>query len=297
MRKRRIFTFVLMPRADNARFSEPAPRPQLPASMTTAYRLAASTGTHKGDREYQQDQVALIAHPRFHGCVLGVVADGMGGRSGGRKAADQVMLTAQQLFDRYSPETDDAPALLDNLAHEAHLVIRLTAVAAEQEPHSTFAAFLINPRGDCHWAHCGDSRIYHFRHGRMLLRTRDHSYVQVLVDRGEISEAEASIHPRSNVLVGCLGMERDPPIATHCISQLQPGDVLLACTDGLWHYFSTAELAETLATLSPREASEFLIQKARTRAKGSGDNLSLIVVKIGLPEQPAAAAAPAFVNG
>ena len=81
-------------------------------SSSTGYRLTASTGIHKGDREYQQDQIALIAHPRINGCVLGVVADGMGGRSGGRKASDQVMMTCKQLFDRYSPTADDAPSLL-----------------------------------------------------------------------------------------------------------------------------------------------------------------------------------------
>ena len=58
--------------------------------MTKGYRLTAATGIHKGDRAYQQDQVALLSHPRAPGCVLGVVADGMGGRSGGRKASDQV---------------------------------------------------------------------------------------------------------------------------------------------------------------------------------------------------------------
>ena len=82
------------------------------SSMVKGYRLSASTGIHKGDREYQQDQVALLSHPRFPGCVLAVVADGMGGRSGGRKASDQVMMTARQLFERYSPDHDDATALL-----------------------------------------------------------------------------------------------------------------------------------------------------------------------------------------
>lgn len=133
--------------------------------MTKAFRLIASTGIHKGDREYQQDQVSLISHSRHNGCVLGVVADGMGGRSGGRKASDQVMMTARQLFERYSPETDDPAAMLKAMVEEAHIVIRLTAISAEQEPHSTIAAFLINPRGDCHWVHAGDSRIYHFQGG------------------------------------------------------------------------------------------------------------------------------------
>ena len=80
--------------------------------MTKGYRITASTGIHKGDRDYQQDQVNLLSHHRIPGCMLGIVADGMGGRSGGRKASDQVMLTAKQLFDRYAPETDDAPSML-----------------------------------------------------------------------------------------------------------------------------------------------------------------------------------------
>ncbi len=248
--------------------------------MTKAFRLIASTGIHKGDREYQQDQVALFAHPRVNGCVLGVVADGMGGRSGGRKASDQVMLTARQLFERYAPETDDPAAVLKHMVEEAHVVIRLTAISAEQEPHSTMAAFLINPGGDCHWAHAGDSRIYHFQGARLVFRTNDHSYVQALVDRGEITEAEANTHPQSNILVGCLGTESDPPVTMHLIPRLQPGDTLLACSDGIWHYFSPAELGAVLDQLTPREATEFLIDKARSRARGGGDNLSLAVVKI-----------------
>ncbi len=248
--------------------------------MSKPYRLLAATGIHKGDRDYQQDQVAVLSHPRFNGCVLAVVADGMGGRSGGRKASDQVMMTARQLFERYSPNTDDATSMLKHLVEEAHIVIRLTAISSEQEPHSTVAAFLINPRGDCHWAHAGDSRIYHFHKGRLVHRTLDHSYVQALVDRGELTEAEANNHPHSNILVGCLGAESDPPSSHHLITQLQPGDTLLACSDGVWHYFSPHELASVIEDLTPREASEFLIDKARQRARGGGDNLSLAVVKI-----------------
>lgn len=248
--------------------------------MKQGYRLTASTGIHKGDRDYQQDQVALISHPRANGCVLALVADGMGGRSGGRKASDQVMLTAKQLFERYSPETDDASSLLNQLAQEAHTVIRLTAISAEQEPHSTLAIFLINPQGDCHWAHAGDSRIYHFHANQLVKRTMDHSYVQTLVERGEITEDEAKNHPQSNILMSCLGSETEPPISLHLIPQLRPGDILMACSDGVWQHFSPAELGAALSSLSPREATEFLIDKARTRARGGGDNLSLVIVKL-----------------
>lgn len=248
--------------------------------MPQGYRLSASTGIHKGDRDYQQDQVILLSHPRVKGCVLAVLADGMGGRSGGRKASDQVMLTAKQLFERYDPATDDAAAALMQLIQEAHTVIRLTAISSEQEPHSTVAAFLINSGGDGHWAHCGDSRIYHF-HGRQLIkRTLDHSYVQILVNRGELTEEQAKLHPQSNILMSCLGTESEPVIDVHFIPQLHAGDVLLACSDGLWHYFDTAEMGAILERLSAREACEYLIDEARSRAHGGGDNLSLAVVKL-----------------
>ncbi len=248
--------------------------------MAKGYRLSASTGIHKGDREYQQDQVTLLSHKRVAGCVMGVVADGMGGRSGGRKASDQVMMTARQLFERYAPETDDAPAMLMQLAREAHTVIKLTAISAEEEPHSTLAAFLINPGGDCYWAHSGDSRIYHYHGSKFVKRSIDHSYVQTLVNRGELTEEQANVHPKSNILLGCLGAEKDPPVDVHFIPQLRAGDVLMACSDGVWHYFNNAEMGSVFASLSAREATEFLITKARSRGRGGGDNLSLVIVKL-----------------
>jgi len=244
------------------------------------YQLTAATGIHKGDRDYQQDQVSLLSHSRAKGCVMAVLADGMGGRSGGRKASDQVMMTAKQLFERFSPATDNPVATLKQLVLEAHMVIKLTAISSEQEPHSTIAVFLINPDNSCHWAHAGDSRIYHFHGDQLITRTKDHSYVQTLVDRGALTEEQAKIHPKSNILIGCLGTEDDPPIDFHAIAKLQPGDTLMACSDGLWHYFTDAELGAVLSTLSAREASEFLINKARGRAKGGGDNVSLTIVKV-----------------
>jgi serine/threonine protein phosphatase PrpC len=249
--------------------------------MTRGFRLAAATGLHKGDRPYQQDQVMVITHPRAAGCVLGVVADGMGGRSGGRKASDQVLMTARQLFSRYKPGRDEPLDMLRQVLEDSHTVIKLTAISSEEEPHSTLAAFLMNPGGDCAWIHAGDSRIYHFHNGRLVKRTKDHSYVQVLVDRGEIEEEDANIHPQSNILLGCLGMKTTPPpVDVHVIPHLQPGDVLMACSDGLWHYFEPDEMGGLLAAKPPREAVDMLVAEARRRARGAGDNLSLAVIKL-----------------
>ena len=211
---------------------------------------------------------------------MAVLADGMGGKSGGRKAADQVLLTAQQLFERYAPSRDDPSAALKQLVLEAHLMIKLTAITSEEEPHSTVAAFLISPSRQCDIVHAGDSRVYHFRGAEMVSRSVDHSYVQRLVEEGSISEEEANTHPQSNLLTGCLGTTQDPPLTGHRIEQLEIGDSLLACSDGLWHYFTPRELGAILHALPPREASEMLVSKARQRARGGGDNLSLALIRV-----------------
>jgi PPM family protein phosphatase len=211
---------------------------------------------------------------------MAVLADGMGGKSGGRKAADQVILTARQLFDRYGPSNDDPAELLKQLVLEAHLMIKLTAITAEEEPHSTVTAFLISPSRECDIIHAGDSRVYHFRGPDLVKRTVDHSFVQRLVDEGQISEEEANTHPQSNLLTGCLGTFQDPPLTLHHIEHLEIGDSLLACSDGLWHYFTPKELGAIVHSLPPREASEMLVSKARQRARGAGDNLSLALVRV-----------------
>jgi len=249
-------------------------------SPSTGYRLTAATGLHRGDRAYQQDQVQILAHRSVPGCALGILADGMGGKSGGRKAADQVILTARQLFERHAPSQDSAAETLRQIVLEAHLMIKLTAITAEEEPHSTLAAFLIGPARDCDVIHAGDSRVYHFRGAQMVSRTIDHSYVQRLIDEGQITEDEANTHAQSNLLTGCLGTQQDPPLTLARIERLEPGDTMLACSDGLWHYFTPKELGAIVNALAPRDASEMLVTKARQRARGGGDNLSLALVRV-----------------
>ncbi len=250
------------------------------STATLGYRLSAATGIHRGDRAYQQDQVQILPHGRVPGCAMAVLADGMGGKSGGRKAADQVILTAQQLFERYVPARDDPSEALKQLVLEAHLMIKLTAITSEEEPHSTVAAFIVSPSRDCDCIHAGDSRVYHFRGAEMMSRTIDHSFVQRLVDEGQLTEDEANTHPQSNLLTGCLGTAADPPLTVGRISRLEVGDTMLACSDGLWHYFTPKELGAIVHALPPREASEMLVSKARQRARGGGDNLSLALVRV-----------------
>jgi PPM family protein phosphatase len=241
-----------------------------------ALAIDAATGTHIGDKKEQQDRLAVLPGA---GTVLAVVADGMGGLTGGAMAAEQVISTARQLFDAWSPASEPGETLLRAIADEAHVAIRLSRFTSEQEPHSTLVALLVQGERAC-WAHSGDSRVYLYRGSTLAYRTIDHSYVEQLHREGVISAAERETHPQRNYLVSCLGAQTAPRVEVGTASDLRSGDVLLLCTDGLWAYFTEAELGAVLAALPPRQAAEKLVTAARARAKGNGDNLSLVIVKL-----------------
>jgi PPM family protein phosphatase len=247
--------------------------------MTKTISFSASSGTHQGDRESQQDRVCLFRNMREPNCILAIVADGMGGLTGGRRASDQVMLTADQLFKSFDSKIDNTPALLERIAQDAHLVIGLTAISSADQPHTTYASFLITSEGICHWAHVGDTRIYHFKDGNLVLRTLDHSYVQSLLDNKEITPEQAIHHPKSNILTQCLGSKAIPKITHNNIGKLQSGDVIMACSDGVWPYFKDTEMGSIFENCNPREAVELIITTARSRSKRHGDNLSIAIVK------------------
>lgn len=233
---------------------------------------------HIGDRTEQQDRVALFGHPTRPGMMLAVLADGMGGHSGGSMAAEQVVLKARQNFEAFAPLHETPEHLLESVINEAHTVIRLTRFTSEKDPHSTAVVFLLN-QGRPSWAHCGDSRLYHFRKLETVYRSPDHSLVGELQRKGRLDEAGALVHPQRNVLLSCLGSEREPRIDHgHCES-VQGGDSFLLCSDGLWAYFSDDELADILYSMSAREAAQHLIDRARERAGGYGDNISLAIIK------------------
>lgn len=254
--------------------------------MDLGFHINGASGTNQGGRLAQEDRVLLIEHPRYQGCVLGIVADGMGGMTGGRNASDQVIFTASQLFERFAPHLDDAAGFLRQIAMEAHRIIRLVAFTSELKPHSTIAAFLMTPRASCHWIHAGDSRIYQFRGGRIALKTTDHSQVQALVARGELTREEITLHPDSNVLTSCLGTDIDPVLEEQTIDKLTVGDSLLVCSDGLWHYLRDEELCSIAQSLPPNEACRLLIEIAGRRGHGRGDNISVILVSLGPQAAP-----------
>ncbi|TAH47028.1 MAG: serine/threonine-protein phosphatase [Betaproteobacteria bacterium] len=243
------------------------------------FTVETCTAQHIGDRAEQQDRVGLFAHPTRPDVLLAILADGMGGHSGGAMAAEQVVIKGRQNLDVFAPRHETAEQLLGSVLADAHTVIRLTRFTSEQDPHSTAAALLL--QGDMvTWVHCGDSRVYHFRGLETVARTEDHSLVGELQRRGKIDEQQAQHHPQRNVLLSCLGSDREPRIEYGHARQLTAGNSFLLCSDGLWAYFDDDELARTVHEHSPRAAAEILIARARGRAGGSGDNISLAIVKL-----------------
>lgn len=244
-----------------------------------SFNIETCTAQHIGDRSEQQDRVGLFAHPTQKGTLLAVLADGMGGHTGGAMAAEQVVHSAKTNFQSGGLAAADIQATLAAGINDAHDGIKLSALSSEQDPHSTACALILQP-GRADWAHCGDSRIYHYRDGEKISRSYDHSHVMNLVKMGYLTEEQAETHPQKNLLISCLGDNDPPKIDFGQTAPLQDGDSFLLCSDGLWAYFSDEELGKILKEFPVRQAAEILINTARDRAKGRGDNCSLAIVRL-----------------
>lgn len=249
------------------------------------YKIEAATGQHIGDREEQQDRVALFAAPRAPGYMMAVLADGRGAGSGGSQAAEQVIRTARQVFEQFSPLTDDIDPMLAEIAHEAHTMINLSRITSGERPQSTMVALVITPGRSAHWAHAGNSRLYRFSGPNPAFRTLDHTYREKLIADGNLSRDDINGDKLSRLLLNTLGGgDASPTVTAGRHDGLKAGDSFLLCSDGLSSYFSDAELGAAVGMRSPREASEMMIAKARERSAGRrADNCSLALVRLVAP--------------
>ena len=196
-----------------------------------------------GERPDFQDRAAVVVSDE---AALMLVFDGMGGHSDGAKAAETGIRVVQELFMEARQPIFDPQGFLYMALSKAHdEVVRLGAeVAVDFRPRATCAICLVQ-EGGAYWAHIGDSRIYQVRDGAVLCRSRDHSHVEVLIQEGAISEEEALDHPMRNFVECCIG--GDAPVPDMSITSrksLESGDVLLACSDGLWSGLNDGDMAE-----------------------------------------------------
>ena len=196
-----------------------------------------------GDRQDNQDRAAVVVADE---AALMLVFDGMGGHSDGARAAETGLKVVQDMFmDSTLPIFDPEGFLYTALARAHDEVVALgNDLAVDFRPRATCAVCLVQ-EGGSFWAHIGDSRIYQVRGNRVLTRSRDHSHVEVLIQEGAISEEEALDHPMRNFVECCIGGDAPAPDMSITPKQrLKRGDVLLACSDGLWSGLADADMAE-----------------------------------------------------
>lgn len=214
-----------------------------PQESPSAMQIEYAKISALGNRQDNQDRAAVVVAEE---AALMLVFDGMGGHSDGARAAETGLKTVQEMFTSSRLPIFDPQGFLYTALAKAHDdVVRLGAdVAVDFRPRATCAVCLVQENGSF-WAHIGDSRIYQIRDGGVLARSRDHSHVEVLIQEGAITEEEALDHPMRNFVECCIG--GDAPVPDMSLTRkmpLEPGDILLACTDGLWSGLRDTEIAE-----------------------------------------------------
>lgn len=232
-------------------------------------------GAHSqlGARIEQQDRWGLLTTENA-GELLAIVADGMGGHQDGALGAQAILEVAQQFITQSLQRLQADPrAALSELCLLMHTEINTRSEAAR----STVVMVWLTA-AHAYWLNIGDSRLYHFRQSRRLMRTRDHSAVQLLMDLGEINEAQMSTHPAQNRLYRCLGGGEAPKPDVGDFS-VQTGDVLVLCSDGGWEHLSESELWEATQQHGPALAAQQLAAAAAQRGGKTADNTTLVLLR------------------
>ncbi|MFZ3046839.1 MAG: PP2C family serine/threonine-protein phosphatase [Desulfatirhabdiaceae bacterium] len=213
---------------------------------------------------------------------LFAVADGIGGHGCGDQASAMACRELKR-FLRNSLSGPDAQSYVKQLEDRIHDIDRFIRSAGSKDPEcehmgTTLSALLmVEDFGVT--AHVGDSRIYRLRSGRLSQLTTDHTLVQEMIDKGELSAEAAATHPLRNVLTRAVGTQVLLEQVETRVLDLALGDRFLISTDGLHKMISTDEIEETLINMdNPKQAAERLLQLAL--ANGGEDNITGFIIHI-----------------
>ena len=243
-------------------------------------RFSVYQVSRRGGRPKNEDRMGYC-YTRSSG--LFALADGMGGHPEGEVASQLALQTISALFQR-----DAKPQLADPLRflHDAvlaghHQLLRYASDKALLDtPRTTIVACVVQGQA-AYWAHCGDSRLYLLRDGKLLARTRDHSYTELhgaLVQSGQPLPPENQRFNR-NVLFTCLGSPGKPVVDTAGPTPLQPGDRIMLCSDGLWGSVSDAVIVEQLSRQPISNAVPELAEQALRVGGSRSDNVTLLAME------------------
>ena len=176
---------------------------------------------------------------------LFIVCDGMGGEVGGRQASQMGVEAIARVFQLSNSQADVRHVLTTALEVANREIFEAGRAHPELKGMGTTCAIGVVNGNQAHIAHVGDSRVYLIRDGNALLLTRDHSFVQEMMDDGKISASEAQDHPDRNIITRALGIkpEVEAEVLTEAI-HIEEDDRLLLCSDGLTNLVGDEEIAE-----------------------------------------------------
>jgi serine/threonine protein phosphatase PrpC len=240
-------------------------------------RVGAKTDTGRV-REANEDAF-LVEAPLF------AVADGMGGHLAGDVASRTAVDTITTRAEQDSPAD---PGSLARLVREAnHEIWRKAQSDASLHGMGTTCTLAMLDDASLHIAHVGDSRAYLFREGDLSQITEDHTLVGRMVREGRLRPDEAERHPQRSIITRALGVDSDVEVDTQTI-ELQEGDRILLCSDGLTSMVDQDSIAEVLNdNADPQDASERLVQLANDA--GGEDNITVVVIAVAGKAEAAAA--------
>lgn len=226
-------------------------------------------------RSVNEDRVDVFVRP--DGRTLAVVADGMGGHNAGDVASEIAISEFKRYFAAYNPSVVKAKDWLTytfQSINQSILKHSSLNVGCEGMGTTLIAGLFENNKGII--AHVGDSRVYELTPNSTAQVTRDHSFVNVLIDSGEINEEQAKSHPNKNVLMKAVGTEKTIQPDFHEV-EFQPNAYFLFCTDGLSNKLSESAIHSILYSekLLQEKGTELIEEANRA---GGEDNISLILL-------------------
>ena len=225
-------------------------------------------------RTVNQDDYHIDPDGRFF-----IVADGMGGHAGGQEASKLATEAIQAHLDEHWQSQVASEELIEQAFYKANQSILQDQQNHPERPDmGTTAVVFMFRQGQSWCAHVGDSRLYRLRSSTLEQITEDHTWVARAMKAGDLTPDQARTHQWRHVLSQCLG-RKDLQQVDVQLMDVQPGDRLLLCTDGL-----TEELSDNLISsyIQPRldgeEAAAMLIESAKE--KGGRDNITVVIVEV-----------------
>ena len=229
--------------------------------------------THVGHIRERNEDCFLIKE-MDHGFTLLMVADGLGGHNAGNVASGMV----RKQFTELDANHPDSSRLFREKGLAAHEAIKMKSENDESfEGMATTVTALLFKADTIHWVHVGDSRLYLYRDKKLIQITTDQNMAQFMVDEGELSAEEAQISKLRHVLEQCVGIDECDPLNGSL--KIQPGDIMMLCTDGLHGALETSIISDLISQPLDLEKKTANLLNAALEA-GGRDNITIILAEV-----------------